>query len=130
LKADGPWLPRGVAAPRRKPKDKAQDAFGRRIRTLRDERQWTQAQLAEHSGLDVSYVSQIERGRRDPSLTSLRALAGAFSLRLPEFFAEDGPPPHETVARTIAAELEGLPAEVLPVVLEMVRLTRKLIPST
>jgi transcriptional regulator with XRE-family HTH domain len=124
------WLPQGVAAASRKPpKDKVQDAFGRRIRALRDERQWTQAQLAEHSGLDVSYISQIERGRRDPSLSSLRALSRAFSLRLPEFFSEDGPAPHEVTARTIAAELEGLPAEVLPVVLEVVRQLRKLLPA-
>lgn len=112
----------------RKSQGKAQDAFGRRIRSLRDDRQWTQARLAEQSGLDVSYISQIERGRRDPSLTSLRSLAQAFSLKLSELFCDEVPVPHETAARVLAAELEGLPAESLAVVLEMVRLARKLRP--
>ena len=115
-----------AAAKARQPRDKAQEEFGQRIRGLREERQWTQAQLAEHSDLDVSYISQIERGRRDPSLTSLRALARAFTLRLPEFFSDDGPQPHETTAGVIAAELDGLPAEMLPTMVELIRLVRRL----
>lgn len=119
-----------AAAKARQPRDKAQEEFGQRIRGLREERQWTQAQLAEHSDLDVSYISQIERGRRDPSLTSLRSLARAFTLRLPEFFGDsgDGPTPHETTARALAAELDGLPAEVLSTVIELVRVIRRLRP--
>jgi transcriptional regulator with XRE-family HTH domain len=120
-----------VADPKeRRARDEAQETFGKHIRALREERQWTQAQLAEHSGLDVSYISQIERGRRDPSLTSLRSLARAFTLRLPEFFGDSsgGPTPHETTARALAAELDGLPAEVLSTVIELVRVVRRLRP--
>lgn len=114
----------------RQARDEAQETFGKHIRALREERQWTQAQLAEHSGLDVSYISQIERGRRDPSLTSLRSLAHAFTLRLPEFFGDsgNGPSPHETAARVLAAELDGLPAEVLSTVIELIRQVRRLRP--
>jgi transcriptional regulator with XRE-family HTH domain len=117
-----------AATSERKSQAKTQDAFGRQVRALRDERQWTQARLAEQSGLDVSYISQIERGRRDPSLSSLRALAQAFSLTLPELFSEEQPTAHEAGARTLTAELEGIPADSLAVVLEIVRLVRKLNP--
>ncbi len=111
-----------AATTARRSPDEALGAFGKRVRALREERQWTQAQLAEHGGLDVSYVSQIERGRRDPSLTSLRSLARAFALTLPELFADEGPAPHEMTARLLAAEIEALPVEVLPVVVQVVRL--------
>ncbi len=51
--------------------------FGRRLRQLRAEREWSQEHLAECAGLDRSYVSSLERGEQDPRLRTIRKLAQA-----------------------------------------------------
>jgi transcriptional regulator with XRE-family HTH domain len=45
-------------------------------------RGWSQAQLAERADLDLTYISGIERGRRNPALNSLARLAKALSVTL------------------------------------------------
>ncbi|MER5869032.1 helix-turn-helix transcriptional regulator [Streptomyces sp. NPDC002044] len=42
-------------------------AFGQRVRTLRDERGWTQEELAERIGCSGTHISAIETGRRPPT---------------------------------------------------------------
>lgn len=44
-------------------------AFGERLRDLRQERGWaSQEAFAHHVGLDRTYISGIERARRNPTL--------------------------------------------------------------
>lgn len=42
-------------------------AFGERLRTLRDERGWTQDDLAERMGYSGTHISAVETGRRSPT---------------------------------------------------------------
>lgn len=42
-----------------------------KIREYRKKRKLTIKELAELSGMSISYISQIERGEIDPSLSSL-----------------------------------------------------------
>jgi DNA-binding XRE family transcriptional regulator len=52
---------------------------------LRDERQdvgRTLADVAEEAGVSTQYLSEIERGRKEPSSEILQAVAGALDLRL------------------------------------------------
>lgn len=56
-------------------------AFGVRVRSLREAAGHTQEELAELSGCDPSYVSQIELGKRNPSLTKILSLARGLELR-------------------------------------------------
>ncbi|MBL1098047.1 helix-turn-helix domain-containing protein [Streptomyces coffeae] len=42
-------------------------AFGYRLRTLRDERGWTQDELAERMGCSATHISAVETGRRPPT---------------------------------------------------------------
>lgn len=65
---------------------KAQSAVGARIRELRTASGLTQEGLAEASGLHVSYVAQVERGERNPSLKSLLAIADGLGVRLAGLF--------------------------------------------
>lgn len=60
--------------------------FGRRLRQLRDQRGWTQVELAERLGLDRSYIADIERGNRNVSLVNLELIALGFDLTLTELF--------------------------------------------
>ena len=50
-------------------------AFGARVREVRVERGWSQEDFAHRADLDRTYVSGIERGRRNPSLTMIAKLA-------------------------------------------------------
>lgn len=47
---------------------------------LRKKRGWTQDTVAGLSGLSVSYVSMLERGRRSPPLATLEVLAATFRV--------------------------------------------------
>jgi transcriptional regulator with XRE-family HTH domain len=54
--------------------------FGRLLRELREERGFSQAELALESQLDQTFVSLLERGQRQPSLISLFALCDALRV--------------------------------------------------
>ncbi|NSC21150.1 helix-turn-helix transcriptional regulator [Streptomyces albus subsp. chlorinus] len=43
-------------------------AFGQRLRTLREERGWTQEDLATRMGYSATHISAVETGRRSPTL--------------------------------------------------------------
>ena len=61
-------------------------AFGATIRRLRLEKDLTQRALAERSGLDVSYISGIERGCRNVSLKSLEKVAKGLGCSMSKTF--------------------------------------------
>lgn len=48
---------------------------GLNVRRLRIERQMTQEGFAEKSGFSQQYISDLERGRRNPTVVSLHELA-------------------------------------------------------
>ncbi len=54
------------------------------MRLLRTARGWSQEKLGERTGLDRTYVSGIERGVRNPTLTVLEALANGLGVSLAE----------------------------------------------
>lgn len=54
--------------------------LGAAVRQGRAERAWTLQQLAEKTGLSVSYLSEIEQGKKRPSLKAARRLAEALGL--------------------------------------------------
>jgi len=60
-----------------------------RLRVLRAERQWSQADLAERLEVSRQSVNAIETGKFDPSLPLAFKLARLFGLRIEEIF-EDG----------------------------------------
>ncbi len=61
--------------------------FGNKLRTLRRKRGWTQLELAEHLGLDRSYLAEIEEGKRNPALMNLEVIAEGFGLTLSQLFS-------------------------------------------
>jgi transcriptional regulator with XRE-family HTH domain len=56
--------------------------IARRLRLERDARGWSQADLAEHSGVSKAAISKIEREEMSPTAVTLVRLAGAFDLTL------------------------------------------------
>lgn len=66
-----------------------EQAFGKVLRELREGLNLSQERLAFEAGLDRTFVSMLERGKRQPSLTSILMLAKALAV-----------PAHELVHRT------------------------------
>ena len=60
-----------------------------RLRMLRAERQWSQAELAERLEVSRQTVNAIETGRYDPSLPLAFEIARLFGLRIEEVFEHD-----------------------------------------
>ena len=58
--------------------------FGKRVREVRRKRGLSQEALALESGLDRSYVGQVERGERNLSLKNIQKLAKALGASVAE----------------------------------------------
>lgn len=56
--------------------------IGQRIRQERTRQRFTQEQLAEMAGVNESYIGQIERGAKNPSLESIIKIANALGVSL------------------------------------------------
>ena len=60
--------------------------LGQRIREERQGRQWTLEQFSEKTGLSKSFLSQIERGNTEASITSLKKIAAQFGYSVVNLF--------------------------------------------
>ncbi len=56
--------------------------LGARVRSSRQERKWTQAELGDHLGIDRGHVSEIECGKRMITLETLQTVAKGFDLSI------------------------------------------------
>jgi transcriptional regulator with XRE-family HTH domain len=62
---------------------------GRNAARLRAAADLTQEQLAERSGFSQQYISDLERGRRNPTVVTLYELATALGVSHVELVRED-----------------------------------------
>lgn len=62
------------------------------ITKYREERGWTEYQLAEHSGLPQSTISSWYRKNMVPTIPSLEKICNAFGITLSQLFAEGDAP--------------------------------------
>lgn len=60
--------------------------FGDRLRSLRVKLGLSQEDFAARCRLDRTYISGIERGRRNPSLRNIRKIAAELGVSLSELF--------------------------------------------
>jgi DNA-binding XRE family transcriptional regulator len=58
------------------------EALGQRLRALRQQQRETLAETAGRAGISPQYLSEIERGRKEPSSEMIAALAGALGTTL------------------------------------------------
>lgn len=54
--------------------------FGKRLRTLRKRQGWTQVYMAEHLGMDRSFISDLENGKKEICIRNIQVLAIAFDM--------------------------------------------------
>ena len=98
----------------------APGALGRSLRGLRKVRGITLKKLALETGRSVGFLSQIERGLSEPSITDLRHIAQAFDVPISWFFLledEDTPAQKFIVRagarRALGTSEEGIVEELL-----------------
>ena len=57
-----------------------------RLKVLRAEREWTQADLATQLEVSRQTINAIEKGKYDPALPLAFKIAGLFSLKIEDIF--------------------------------------------
>ncbi len=63
---------------------KAEKQLGMRIRYLRNQKHWSQEDLALEAGINKNYLSDLERGNRNPTLRIMEKIAIALEITLEE----------------------------------------------
>lgn len=63
--------------------------FGRNVRRVREERGLTQEDLEGMTGLRRSYISDLERGVRNPTIRALARIAEALQIAPAELLSAD-----------------------------------------
>ncbi len=60
--------------------------LGMRLAYLRKKKGWSQEELAFRSGVNKNYLSDLENGRRNPSLRIIEQIAAALEVTLSDLF--------------------------------------------
>lgn len=66
----------------REPDPLWREVLGPRLRSTREEQRERLVDVAEKAGISPQYLSEIERGRKEPSSEMIAAVAGALGLDL------------------------------------------------
>jgi transcriptional regulator with XRE-family HTH domain len=74
------------------PVEETQVDVGERLRAIRTLRRTTLRTVADRAGLSESFLSQVERGRANASVASLRRIAGALGVNVADLFEPNGSP--------------------------------------
>ncbi len=70
-----------------KEKEELQRKFGKRLAELRDKKGFTQENFSFEVGVDRTYISYIERGKRNPSLYMLWKIAKFLNVKLSDLLS-------------------------------------------
>ncbi|WP_221563190.1 helix-turn-helix domain-containing protein [Alkalihalobacillus sp. TS-13] len=65
------------------------DSIGKQIKSLRKTSKMTLKELAGHTGVSISFLSQVERGKSSVTLESLKKIADALDVNPSFFFSEN-----------------------------------------
>lgn len=62
--------------------------IGQLLKDLRDERGWSLREFGLIVGMNKTYLSDIELGKRNPTMNSLEKIVAGYGLTVKEFFAK------------------------------------------
>lgn len=68
--------------------DNVCERFGKKIKAIRNDRKISQEKFALSIGLDRTYYSSVENGKRNISLNNINKIADGFGMTLSELFRE------------------------------------------
>lgn len=101
---------------------------GMRIKAIRKSKGWTQEQLAEHAGLQYTYIGGVERGDRNITMETLEKVILALDVDAVDLFRIELSDPKDqykreamdsliaTIGIRSAAEIRGLTRVVKSVI--------------
>jgi transcriptional regulator with XRE-family HTH domain len=88
--------------------------IGTRLRSLREEREFSQGDIEKRTGLLRCYISRVENGHTVPSIETLEKLAAALEIPLYQLFYEgEEPPPLPNLSKRTTTEELALDAEAV-----------------
>ncbi|HWA51847.1 MAG TPA: helix-turn-helix transcriptional regulator [Patescibacteria group bacterium] len=62
------------------------ERFGSKVRKLREQKNMSQLELAQKSGLDLTTINEIEMGNRSPMLKTIWKISNALQVKLSSLF--------------------------------------------
>lgn len=101
---------------------------GKNIQSLRKQKKLTQEKLGERAGIDAKYISALELGYRNPTVTTLEKIAKGLGVEVYELFIFFTPYPEQEkakIVKSITSIIKGTDAKTLNTCLEL--LTKLLI---
>jgi transcriptional regulator with XRE-family HTH domain len=104
----GPSAKRSASVERN---DRVEDepSIGARVAELRKQHHYSIRSLASRAGVSASLISDVERGKVEPSISTLKRIASALGTTLTYFFSD----PRASNSRVVrAAERVAVPAEL------------------
>lgn len=96
--------------------------LGKRLRELRKERGWTQAQIAERLGVTASIVSAYENEIRQPSYDALLKLVRLYGVSSDYLLGISG---KRTADSQYLVSLDGLPPSKITLVKQLIDALRE-----
>src|SRR6056297_451802 len=87
------------------------EKMGKKIRNIRKSKNLSLAQVAEKIGKSTSYLSQVERGLAEPSITALREISKG--LEVPMFYFLMDSKKHRSIVRKNEREVFKFPGSHL-----------------
>ena len=102
-------------------------SIGKRIKEFRTTKKWTQAKLAEESGVEPSNISHIERGATKLSLPTMINIANALGVSLDDIaFGSLVKNTHVTV-KLIDEIISDCTPEELKAIIEIIKTTKSIL---
>ncbi|MQL53814.1 helix-turn-helix domain-containing protein [Desulfofundulus thermobenzoicus] len=108
-------------------------AIGKRIREARYKLGLTQEDLGRRAQLHYSYIGQVERGNKLPSLKTLQKIASALNIRL-EVLLNDGEEleisPEDLLRRELISLVRHCPADHLRLYINIIQQIKSRLEKT
>ena len=96
---------------------------GRHLKRLRQEKGWTQKEVAEKVDITEGFLSFLESGTKQGSLDTYIALGGLLGIALPDLF-KDGTAAPKKFRKAPSVSLDGLSAHEIRIIKQTVRALR------
>jgi len=87
-------------------------SIGERLESLRREHRYSIRKLADRAGVSASLISDVERGKVEPSISTLKRLAAALGTTLMYFFSEPEKSSHRVVRASEREVIDNLKSPV------------------
>lgn len=101
--------------------------IGNRIKEFRIKKNWTQAKLAEESGIEPSNISHIERAATKVSLPTLFSIANALDVSLDDLVYTNVKKSSHISVRMIDEALEDCTPQELSSLVEVIKTTKNIL---